>query len=110
MSDVYPIDITLAYSALSYNGILHEPLILNSIKDREGNMIKNYSPISKEVSDERTTFIIRDMMKSVVDNGTGGSLRLRNSPHTMSPAVYALLQGKVAAALPDVLTVLDWDC
>ena len=75
VSDVYPIDITLAYSALSYNGILHEPLILNSIKDREGNMIKNYSPISKEVSDERTTFIIRDMMKSVVDNGTGGSLR-----------------------------------
>ena len=75
VSDVYPIDITLAYSALSYNGILHEPLILNSIKDREGNMIKNYSPISKEVSDEKTTFMIRDMMKSVVDNGTGGSLR-----------------------------------
>ena len=75
VSDVYPIDITLAYSALSYNGILHEPMILNSIKDREGNMIKNYSPVSKEVSDERTTFIIRDMMKSVVDNGTGGSLR-----------------------------------
>ena len=75
VSDVYPIDITLAYSALSYNGILHEPMILNSIKDREGNIIKNYSPVSKEVSDEKTTFIIRDMMKSVVDNGTGGSLR-----------------------------------
>ena len=32
-------------------------------------------PYSKEVADEKEIFILRDMMKSVVDNGTGGSLR-----------------------------------
>ena len=55
VSEVIPLDITLAYSALSYNGILHQPLSINSIKDREGNMIKNYSPISKEVASKVAT-------------------------------------------------------
>ena len=75
VSEVIPLDISLAYSALAYDGILHEPLTINSIKDREGNIIKNYLPISEEVADEKTVFILRDMMKSVVDKGTGGSLR-----------------------------------
>ena len=75
VSEVIPLDISLAYSALAYDGILHEPLMINSIKDREGNIIENYLPISKEVADEQTVFILRDMMRSVVDKGTGGSLR-----------------------------------
>lgn len=75
VSEVIPLDITLAYSALAYDGILHEPLILNSIKDREGNLVQNFAPKSKEVADEKTVYILRDMMKSVVDKGTGGSLR-----------------------------------
>ena len=75
VSEVIPMDITLAYSALAYDGILHEPLILNSIKDREGNLVKNFTSNSKEVIDEKTVYILRDMMKSVVDKGTGGSLR-----------------------------------
>ena len=75
VSEVIPLDITLAYSALAYDGILHEPLILNSIKDREGNLVQNFIPKSKEVADEKTVYILRDMMKSVVDKGTGGSLR-----------------------------------
>ena len=75
VSEVIPLDITLAYSALAYDGILHEPLILNSIKDREGNLVQNFVPKSKEVADEKTVYILRDMMKSVVDKGTGGSLR-----------------------------------
>ena len=75
VSEVIPLDITLAYSALAYDGILHEPLILNSIKDREGNLVQNFTPKSKEVADEKTVYILRDMMKSVVDKGTGGSLR-----------------------------------
>ncbi len=75
VSEVYPIDISMAYSAIAYDGILHEPYIINSIKNREGNTIKNFLPVSSEVADEKTIFILRDMMRSVVDNGTGGSLR-----------------------------------
>ena len=49
--------------------------MITSIEDNEGRDLKSFVPFSKEVADERLIFILRDMMRSVVDNGTGGSLR-----------------------------------
>ena len=39
VSEVLPIDITMAYSAIAYNGILHNPYVINHINDRDGNNI-----------------------------------------------------------------------
>ena len=75
VSEVYPLNITMSYSAIANNGILHIPNPLVSVEDNDGRSIKDFIPYSKEVADEREIFILRDMMKSVVDNGTGGSLR-----------------------------------
>jgi penicillin-binding protein 1A len=75
VSEVYPLNITMSYSAIANNGILHIPNPIVSVEDNDGRSIKDFIPYSKEVADEREIFILRDMMKSVVDNGTGGSLR-----------------------------------
>ena len=75
VSDVRPLNITMSYSAIANNGILNSPLSITSIKDNNGRVIKEFVPFSKEVADENEIFILRDMMKSVVDNGTGSSLR-----------------------------------
>ena len=75
VSDVRPLNITMSYSAIANNGILNSPLSITSIKDNNGRVIKEFIPFSKEVADENEIFILRDMMKSVVDNGTGSSLR-----------------------------------
>jgi len=50
-------------------------LAITRIEDRHGRIIKEFIPESKEVQDEATIYILRDMMKSVVDAGTGGALR-----------------------------------
>ena len=75
VTDVYPIDMAMAYSAIANNGILNEPLMITSINDNDNRNLKNFTSISKEVADDRNIFILRDMMRSVLDNGTGGSLR-----------------------------------
>jgi penicillin-binding protein 1A len=75
VSEVYPLNITMSYSAIANNGILHIPNPIVSIEDNDGRSIQEFMPYSKEVADEKEIFILRDMMKSVVDNGTGGSLR-----------------------------------
>ena len=75
VSDVRPLNITMSYSAIANNGILNSPLSITSIKDNNGRVVKEFIPFSKEVADENEIFILRDMMKSVVDNGTGSSLR-----------------------------------
>ena len=75
VSEVKPLNITMSYSAIANNGILNSPLSIISIKDNNGGLIKEFIPFSKEVADEKEIFILRDMMRSVVDNGTGRSLR-----------------------------------
>ena len=75
VSEVIPLNITMSYSAIANNGILNSPLSITAIKDNNGVIIKEFTPFSKEVADEKEIFILRDMMRSVVDNGTGRSLR-----------------------------------
>ncbi|MDP6570074.1 MAG: PBP1A family penicillin-binding protein [Candidatus Marinimicrobia bacterium] len=75
VSEVYPLEITAAYGTIANNGIYTKPIAITRIEDRHGRVIKNFVPHSREVQDESTIFILRDMMKSVVDGGTGGALR-----------------------------------
>ena len=75
VSEVHPINITMSYSAIANNGILFTPNPIMSIQDGDGRTVKDFIPYSKEVADEKEIFILRDMMKSVIDNGTGRSLR-----------------------------------
>ena len=81
VSEVYPIDITAAYATIANNGIYTKPIAIKRIEDRHGRVLKEYISESKEVQDEETIFILRDMMKSVVDVGTGGSLRWKYKFH-----------------------------
>ena len=75
VSEVIPIEITSAYSAIANNGIIITPNAIINIKDRHGRVLKSFLPESKEIKNENLIYILRDMMKSVIDSGTGGSIR-----------------------------------
>ena len=75
VSEVIPLEMTSAYSAIANNGIITKPNSIVNIKDRHGRIIKKFIPESKEIKDENLIYILRDMMKSVIDSGTGGSIR-----------------------------------
>jgi penicillin-binding protein 1A len=75
VSEVYPLEITAAYSALANNGIYTKPISITRIEDRHGQVIKEFIPQSNEIKDESVVYLLRDMMRSVVDGGTGGALR-----------------------------------
>jgi penicillin-binding protein 1A len=75
VSEVYPLEITAAFATISNNGIYSKPMAITRIEDRHGRVIKEFVPERREVQDDATIYILRDMMRSVVDAGTGGSLR-----------------------------------
>jgi len=81
VSEVYPLEITAAYAAIANNGIYTKPVAITRIEDRHGRVIKEYIPETREVQDEATIYILRDMMRSVVDAGTGGALRWKYKFH-----------------------------
>ncbi len=75
VSEVYPLEITAAYSVFASNGIYSKPFAITKIEDRYGRSKRDFFPESREIKDESTIYLLRDMMRSVVDAGTGGALR-----------------------------------
>jgi penicillin-binding protein 1A len=64
-----------AQSIFANNGIYNRPTTILRIEDRNGNVIYNAKPYSKEVLNENVAYETLKMMKQVVTRGTAGSLR-----------------------------------
>lgn len=64
-----------AQSMFVNNGIYVRPTTILRIEDRNGNVIYNADPYSKEVLNSGVAYTTLNMMKGVVQFGTAGSLR-----------------------------------
>ncbi len=69
------LDMTGAYSVFANQGVWTEPTYLLRIEDRNGNVIYNYAPKVKQVMNEQVAYVMVDMLKSVITEGTGSRLR-----------------------------------
>ncbi len=71
-NNLTPIQICTGISAIANGGKLLKPYMVDSIIDQNGNTIKKTEPTEiRRVISEDTSKKVRNMMKSVVDNGTG---------------------------------------
>jgi len=80
-------DITISemvsgYSAFANHGIRIEPLYVTRIEDAYGNTIASFTPRMSEVISEESSFKMLDMLKGVIDGGTGA--RLRRAPYKIT--------------------------
>jgi penicillin-binding protein 1A len=68
-------EMTGAQCAFVNQGIYNKPTALIRIEDRNGNVIYEATPQSREVMSEELAYATVDIMKQVIYGGTGGSLR-----------------------------------
>jgi len=69
---VTPLQLINAFSAIINGGILYEPHILKGRTDKNGKVLFESSPIVvRRVISEETSARVRNMLRSVVKNGTG---------------------------------------
>jgi penicillin-binding protein 1A len=62
---------TNAFGTFANEGIWVEPIAIKRIEDRNGNVIEEIIPETKEVLSEGVAYIISDMLEDVLDYGTG---------------------------------------
>ncbi len=63
------------YSAFTNKGIRVDPLYVTRIEDSYGNIIATFVPNMKEIFSESASFKMLDMLRAVIDGGTGSRLR-----------------------------------
>src|SRR5690554_1813882 len=70
-------DMVGAYSAFVNHGVWTEPIYILRIEDKNGTPIYEHAPKVLKVMNSESAYIMVDMMKSVVNNGSAGRLRWR---------------------------------
>lgn len=75
VGEVSPLEMTNAYGTLANEGIWVEPIAILKIEDRNGKLIEEFHPQTREVLSEDVTYIMSDMMEDVIDYGTASVIR-----------------------------------
>ena len=74
-AEVSPLELTSAYGVYDNEGVLVSPIAIIRIEDNDGNVIEDNSPDKKEVLSKETSYLMTDMLKGVVNSGTGTRVR-----------------------------------
>lgn len=70
-------EIVGAYTAFPNKGIRTNPLYVTRIEDQNGNVIVDFEPRVQEVFSELTSVKMLDMLRAVMDGGTGSRIRYK---------------------------------
>jgi penicillin-binding protein 1B len=81
--DATPLDMAGAWTIFANGGLHLDPWMLASVRTPSGDVITDYSPTSKQLLDPRVAYLTTDMLKNVVNAGTGYEVRRRGF---MAPA------------------------
>ncbi len=74
-SGVTPLEMASAFSCFATIGIKHKPFYIWRVEDPFGRVIDEHIIQSKRVLDADTAFQVVDMMESVINRGSGKSIR-----------------------------------
>lgn len=88
-SDITLYEMVGAYGTFANRGVFTQPIFVTRIEDRHGNVISTFRSEKRDAIDEQTAYLMTDLMRGVVDAGSGG--RLRWSPE------YGGFKGQIAA-------------
>ena len=74
---VTPVQLVRAISAVVNGGYLMQPYVVSEILDDSGNVVEKTEPtVIRQVISEETSSIMRDMILSVVEEGTAGNAKI----------------------------------
>jgi penicillin-binding protein 1A len=74
------LEVTSAYSAYPNRGVRMEPYSIVSISDREGNVLEEFRPDSHEAIRADTAFVMTNLLRGVIDRGTGAAAKALDWP------------------------------
>lgn len=76
-ADISIEEMVAAYTAFANKGLKSKPLYVTRIEDNNGNTISSFVSSHDEIISEETSYKMIDMLRGVVDGGTGMRLRTR---------------------------------
>ena len=76
-NEVSVAEMVSAYTTFANHGIHCFPMFVSKIEDSEGNVIATFQPRMNEVISEESTYKMLEMLRAVMNGGTGSRMRYR---------------------------------
>jgi penicillin-binding protein 1A len=76
-SEVTLLEMASAYATIAGGGTYRPPVWVTRIEDRDGNVLAEFGPPPDPALDAETDAVLLDLMRGVVDEGTGAGVRTR---------------------------------
>ncbi|OSY88877.1 penicillin-binding protein [Tenacibaculum holothuriorum] len=80
--DLSLIEMVSAYSTFANKGLRVSPMMITRIEDKNGTVLEEFVPETKEVLSEESAYVILDLMKGVTQSGSGVRLRSKWTTHS----------------------------
>jgi penicillin-binding protein 1A len=73
--DISVYEMVGAYSAFANQGVYTKPVMVTSIEDKNGTILYQFKPKTRDVLSEETAYVAVQLMQGVTQSGSGASLR-----------------------------------
>ncbi|MGQ8337225.1 transglycosylase domain-containing protein [Sunxiuqinia sp. A32] len=74
-SDITLYEMVGAYGTFANKGVYTQPIFVTRIEDRHGNIIARFRPERHDAIDDKTAYLMINLMRGVIDGGSGGRVR-----------------------------------
>lgn len=75
--EMTPVDVAAGYTAFANVGTRAEPMFLRSVAGADGDTLEQFTPQTRGVLDPRVAFLVDNVLKDVLNRGTGASVRAK---------------------------------
>ncbi len=76
-SDISLYEMVGAFNTFANKGVYIQPVMVTRVEDKYGNVIEAFEPAKQEAMSAETAYLMLDLMKGVVQSGTGIRLRYK---------------------------------
>jgi len=73
-------ELTRSYGVFANGGFLVDPIFIHRVVDRHGNILEENAPAKKQVISSETAYVMTDLLKAVINEGTGWRSKALKKP------------------------------
>ncbi len=107
---VTPLEMASAYGVLANGGVRVEPTAVLRVVDRNGKVLEQHQPRARAVINERSAYVLTDMMKGVLIRGTGGGANIGRPAAGKTGTTSDHLDAWFVGFTPDLATAVWMGC
>ena len=105
-SEISPLEIASAYATIANLGERIIPISIIRIEDYEGNIIKQTTIEKKRVFKEESCYVLIDMMKGVIERGTGWNAKIGRPAAGKTGTTDDFIDAWFIGFTPDLVTAV----